>query len=225
VRSTDWFGEAHEPVRQRFAHFFLHPLDVGLRLMADLFSTLPDLAGRLHVAVAWVLLPLAALLAASGALRPELPPAWRRALGLAAAVTAAAVGLLAARYALAHLDTPWWVIALTPPMCLVWAYGASDSRLAVLFFTGVFAVSVMAWAVLALRVVGGTTAVLLANDLLLAAALALLMGTLWKHLATPRPPEPPAPPPARPPDPREAELQQRLASEAAQEAADKYTRD
>lgn len=170
-----------------------------------------------------MLLPLAALVCAGGAARRELSPGWRRLLMLAACLAAAAVGLLAARHLENHLDAPWWAVALMPPMFLFWAIGASDSKpLALLFVVG-FAVSLMLWVLLGLRALGGTGAVLWAHDALLVSAAPLLAVGLWKQLRTPRPPPPPEPEFKRPV--REAALQERLASDEAQEAADKYTRD
>lgn len=171
-----------------------------------------------------MLLPAASLVAASGAVRADLPHAWRSALALACGFGLAAVALLAARHA-QNLNMPWWVVLLLPPMCIVWAYGASGSRsVAALVFIAGFAVSFMLWVLLGLRALGGTTAVLLLNDALLLVAVPLLIVGLCKHFATPRPTPPPAPEIAAAPE-REAALQQRLASDEAQDAADKYTRD
>lgn len=193
---------------------------------------IPDLAGQLHAAVAWGLLPLAALVAAGGALRPELSRTWRTVLALGSTCAAAAVGLLAARHGLNHLHVPWWVLLLAPPMCIVWAYGARDSKPLMLLCAAGFAVSLMLWVLLGLRALGGTTAVLLAHDALLVIAAPLLIVGLCKQLATPRPAPPPAPDEpslaereATTEASREAAVQQRLASPEAQEAADKYTRD
>ena len=186
--------------------------------------------------MAWLLLPAAALVAANGAARPDLPHAWRSALALACGFGLAAVALLAARHA-QNLNMPWWVVVLAPPMCIVWAYGVSDSKpLAAMLFIAGFAVSFMLWVLLGLRALGGTTAVLLLNDALLVVAAPLLIVSLCKHFATPRPAPPPVPEAASVPEAaavreaaaapeREAALQQRLASDEAQEAADKYTRD
>ena len=157
-------------------------------------------------------------------MRPDLPHAWRSALALACRFGLAAVALLAARHA-QNLDMPWWVVLLLPPMCIVWAYGASGSRpVAALLFIAGFAVSFMIWVLLGLRALGGAVAVLLLNDMLLVVAVPLLIVSLCKHFATPRPVPPPVPEATAAPE-REAALQQRLASDEAQEAADKYTRD
>ena len=171
-----------------------------------------------------MLLPAAALVAASGAARPDLPHAWRSALALACGFGLAAVALLAARHA-QNLNMPWWVVLLLPPMCIVWAYGVGGSKpMAMLLFIAGFGVSFMLWVLLGLRALGGTTAVLLLNDALLVVAAPLLIVGLCKHFATPRPTPPPVPETAAAPE-REAAMQQRLASDEAQEAADKYTRD
>jgi hypothetical protein len=157
--------------------------------------------------------------------RRDLPHAWRSALALACGFGLAAVALLAARHAQSHLNMPWWVVLLLPPMCVVWAYGASGTRpVAALLFIAGFAVSFMIWVLLGLRALGGAAAVLLLNDMLLVVAVPLLIVSLCKHFATPRPTPPPVPEAAAVSE-REAALQQRLASDEAQEAADKYTRD
>ncbi len=192
---------------------------------------IPDLAGELHGLLAWGLLPLATLIAATGSTRPELPRGWRRLLALASACGAAAVGLLAARHGMNHLHAPWWVVLLTPPICIVWAYGASESKLMLLLLGAAFLVSFMLWVLLALRALGGTTAVLLFHDALLVLAGPLLLAGLWKQFITPTPipeqapPAPPAPEPTAQAAKRDAALQHRLSSAEAQEAADKYTRD
>ncbi len=187
-------------------------------------------------------------MAAGGAIRPELSRSWRTVLAVGSACGAAAVGLLVTRHGLNHLQVPWWVLLMAPPMCIVWAYGARDSKPLMLLFAVGFAASLMLWVLLGLRALGGTTAVLLAHDALLVVATPLLIVGLCKQFATPRPEPPPVPDEpavaereaaseatreaaseatreAASEAAREAAVQQRLASPEAQEAADKYTRD
>lgn len=171
-----------------------------------------------------MLLPLGALVAASGALRTDLSPAWRRVLAVGAALTVAALAMRVARHGLANWGIPFGVWMAAPVALAFTAIAARREVVLVALFLCAFTVALTSWFVAGLLALGGWPAVVAGHDALLVVAVAVLIVGLIKHIYTPTPVIPPAPAAAAPVD-REAELQQRLSSDEAQEAADKYTRD
>ncbi|WKB53931.1 hypothetical protein [Eleftheria terrae] len=187
--------------------------------------------------VVWLALPLPALLAASAAVREDLPRAWRR-LGAAAFLLAlAAIGLHIARLALrsSGLPTALWPLAALVLPWLLPPTSAALGRGAALLLAAAWVVAVM-----------GSLALLLGRwfdprvlqGLLLLLAYPLVTVASVRHWITPRPPGAAAPrssstvpssPQATSVSPRPADgtrpVSDRLASDEAQEAADKYTRD
>lgn len=184
---------------------------------------LVDFVSPLHWSLAWVLLPLAALVAASGALRDDLSRTWQRVLAVGATLTFAALAMRVARHGLVHWGIPSGVWMVAPLALAFMAIAARRSVLLAVALLCAFTVALTSWFVTGLLALGGWPAVVAGHDALLVVAVAVLIVGLVKHIYTPAAAAPP-PPVAAPPD-REAELQQRLSSDEAQEAADKYTRE
>lgn len=184
---------------------------------------LVDFVSPLHWSLAWVLLPLAALVAASGALRDDLSRAWRRVLAVGAVLTVTALAMRVARHGLANWGIPFGVWMVAPVALAFMAVAARRETPLLALLLCAFTVALTSWFVTGLLALGGWPAVVAGHDALLVVAVAVLIVGLVKHIYTPTAAAPP-PPVTTPPD-REAELQQRLSSDEAQEAADKYTRE
>jgi hypothetical protein len=193
------------------------------RAGGELTLNLIDFVLPLHWALAWVLLPLAALVAASGALRDDLSRGWRRVLAVGAVLTVAALAMRVARHGLANWGIPFGVWMVAPVALAFMAVAARREIPLLALLLCAFTVALMGWFVTGLLAVGGWPAVVAGHDALFVVAVAVLIVGLIKHIYTPTAPAP-QPPKIAAPD-REAELQQRLSTDEAQEAADKYTRD
>lgn len=186
-----------------------------------------DWAPQLHWALAWVLLPLLILMAASGALRTDLSRGWRWVLRMGATYATAALALRAARHGIFHWDhIPLFVWLAAPLVMMALVVAARSSVLLLLAFIAALLCALAGWLVLAMLAFGGSSAIAPVNTAALVVAVPLLVLGLWKHLGTPTPP---APEPPAPPEPTEAEreaaLKERLAQPEAQEGADKYSRE
>ena len=177
-----------------------------------------------------MLLPLAALVAASGALRTDLSRGWRRVLAVGATLTVAALAMRVARHGLANWGIPLGVWMAAPVALAFIAIAARREVVLLALLLCAFAVSLMAWAVTGLLALGSWPTLVAGHDALLVLAVAVLTVGLVKHIYTPNASTASiasaqvAAPVVTAPD-REAELQQRLSTDEAQEAADKYTRD
>lgn len=184
-----------------------------------------DIAQHLHWTLAWVLLPLAALVAAGGALRTDLARPWRQLLTCAAGGVTMVLMLRAARHGLGQWPVPLYVWLGAPVVLALLAVVAlAASRALFVVFALLALVALHGWIVLIALWLGGLDGLHRLHDALFFITLPMLVAGLWKQLRTPVP-EPPPPPPSPPSVPREELLQQRLDSAEAQEAADKYTRD
>jgi hypothetical protein len=185
-------------------------------------------AMALHWSLAWVFLPLCAVLALSGALRTDLHRAWRIILLAAALLTTAALGLRGARHGLVHWDIPAGIWIVAPLLFFMLMAQTRQAIWPMPLLLGAAVVACMGSVALLLRWLFGVEGLRWANDALLLAALPLLAIGLIKHMRTPAIQPLASAPPASPPpseDVRQAMLDQRLSSDEAQEAADKYTRE
>ncbi len=173
----------------------------------------------------WLGMPL--LLAMAASFSEAQPPRWRW-LGRAVVWNLLLVlGLRLGRYAL-HWPAPGWVWAVAV-IVLPWrlSHNASPRFLLLVWLFSLCAAlaALLQWAAPALPRT--------ANDLLMACGLAgwavcALAHWVWpRHREPPAAPTPPTPEAATPPPPAldEATLRQHLDSPAAQEGADKYTRE
>ncbi|MBX3623240.1 MAG: hypothetical protein KF891_25000 [Rhizobacter sp.] len=187
------------------------------------------IANQLHWTLTGVVLPLAALVGFAGALRRDLGRPWRWLLACAAGGVTTELALRGVRHGLAYWSLPAFVWLSAPvALGLLALAAARTSRVLALAFAlaGVFAL--LGWVTLAALWLGGVVALDRLHDWLLYISLPLLVAGLWKHVRTPsrqvQTADAGAIAPLEP-DPREQALVQRLDSPAAQEAADKYTRD
>lgn len=198
-------------------------------------SPLPGIATQLHWFLAWVLLPLCALLAGSGALRKDLPRGWTVLMGCAAWMAVAALALRVVQHGLAQWGAPAWVWFAAPVLFFVLMVQNRSATPVLVTLACAMGVALLGCGGILLRWLAGPQWLVWLNDAVLLASLPLLTLGLWKHLRTPAPVPTPdsvaAPAPPEPSDTphasakRQARLDKRLASQAAQEAADKYTRE